>query len=132
MQLLLYQGRIRPSHEAVWTYFARAPNTLYNSRWHILQATIDLYWAVIDAAHAALMKVGEIPPSPSHVAEYLDKMATKGQIKKKYPGIMREFYKVSKDITHRNIKSLSGPQYDRLYLRAKDFVDEMRRFIKKK
>ena len=132
MQLLLYQGRIRPSHEAVWTYFARAPNTLHNSKWHVMQGTIDLYWAVIDAAHAALMKAGEIPPSPSHVADYLDKLAGKGLIKKRYAGIMRDFYKVSKDITHRNIKSITGPQYDQLYLKAKDFIDEMRRFIKKK
>ena len=64
MQVLLHQGRIRPTKESVWVYYSRAPTTLLNSRWHLLQATIDLYWAVIDAAHAALMHVGAAPPSP--------------------------------------------------------------------
>ena len=50
-------------------YFGRAPITLRNSKWHLNQATIDLYWAVIDATHAALMKLGEIPPSPEHIPD---------------------------------------------------------------
>jgi len=77
------------------------------------------------------MKAGEIPPSPSHVADYLDKLASRGQIKKRYAQIMRDFYKISKDITYRNVKSITGPEYDKYYTKAKDFVDEMRRFIKK-
>ena len=55
LQALLMQGRIRPSQEAIWNYFTRAPATIHNSKWHILQAVIDLYWAVIDSAHAALI-----------------------------------------------------------------------------
>src|SRR3989344_2412738 len=58
MQILLQRGRIRPTVESVWNYFVRAPATLANSRWHIMQAMLDLYWAVIDAAHAGLMRVG--------------------------------------------------------------------------
>jgi len=84
IQVLLKQGRIRPTHESVWAYFAKAPSTLYNSKWHLLQATIDLYWAVIDAAHAALMKLGEIPPTPEHVADMMQiHMVNKGLISKK-------------------------------------------------
>jgi predicted nucleotidyltransferase len=62
MQVLLYQGRIRPTKEAIWSYYTRAPKTLFNSKWHILQATIDLYWSVVDSAHSALMLIGEVPP----------------------------------------------------------------------
>jgi len=58
LQALLIQGRIRPTHESVWVYFGRAPRTLLNSKWHLLQATLDLYWAVIDATHSALMHIG--------------------------------------------------------------------------
>ena len=42
LQALLLQGRIRPTHESVWVYFGRAPRTLVNSKWHLLQATLDL------------------------------------------------------------------------------------------
>lgn len=61
LQILLYQGRIRPSLESMWSYFNKAPITLHNSKWHIKQAVLDLYWAVIDSAHAALMKLNEVP-----------------------------------------------------------------------
>ena len=79
LQALLIQGRIRPTTESIWSYFGRSPRTLINSQWHIMQATLDLYWAVIDSAHAALMKTGEIPPSPDHVADLLEEKLVKTQ-----------------------------------------------------
>ncbi len=130
IQFLLKQGRIRPTHESVWSYFAKAPSTLYNSKWHLLQATIDLYWAVIDAAHAALMKLGEIPPSPEHVADMMQiHMVNKGLIDKKYADTMKKFYKLSKMINHREIKEISGKEYDSHYKEAQDFVYKIREFI---
>jgi len=72
LQVLLRRGRIRPTQESIWLYFIRAPNTLHNSKWHILQATLDIYWACVDACHAALMKIGETPPTPEHVADLLE------------------------------------------------------------
>lgn len=132
LQALLRSGRIRPSPESVWTYFAKAPSTLRNSRWHMLQATVDLYWAVIDAAHAALMSVNEVPPSPAHVAELLDKrLASKGLIKEKQVRTMDKFYRLSKMITHRQIQDIKGEEYERYYLEAEEFVEEMRKIIEK-
>jgi len=133
IQFLLKQGRIRPTHESVWLYFAKAPSTLYNSKWHILQATVDLYWAVIDAAHSALMKLGEIPPSPEHVADMMQiHMVNKGLIDKKYAETMKKFYKLSKNINHREIKEISGREYDAYYKEAQDFVYKIREFIEEK
>ncbi len=133
IQVLLKQGRIRPTHESVWAYFAKAPSTLYNSKWHLLQATIDLYWAVIDAAHAALMKLGEIPPTPEHVADMMQiHMVNKGLISKKYADTMRKFYNLSRMINHREIKEISGKEYDSYYKEAQDFVYKIREFIEEK
>ncbi len=130
LQRLLQQGRIRPSEESVWRYFGRAPKTLLNSRWHLLQATLDLYWAVIDSAHAALMRKNHIPPTPDHVAEILNKVYVKHRkLEKKYVETMTKFYKLSKAITHRDIKSISGPEYEKLYLEADRFVKRMRRLV---
>lgn len=132
LQLLLKQGRIRPTAESVWTYYSRAPATLFNSKWHLLQATLDLYWAVIDAAHAALMHHGEIPPSPNHVADLLDEvLVKKGIIEKKYVNTMSDFYILAKKITHREIKEITGPQYENYYRQAEDFVNRMKRVIGK-
>ncbi len=130
LQMLLKQGRIRPSEESIWRYFGRAPKTLTNSRWHILQATLDLYWAVIDAAHAALMRQGHVPPSPEHAADVLnDKLVKKKLLETKYVITMKKFYDLSKQITHREIQYISGADYDKNLKEASAFVERMRKFI---
>ena len=133
LQILLKQGRIRPTPESVWNYFVRAPTSLHNANWHILKAISDMYWAVIDSAHAALMKIREIPTSPEKVAEMMkEKLVAPGVIEKKYPKIMEEFYDISKKIQRGEIKRLTGLDYDKYYAKAKDFVERMQRFIEKK
>jgi uncharacterized protein (UPF0332 family)/predicted nucleotidyltransferase len=130
LQALLKQGRIRPTYESVWAYFARAPSTLHNSKWHLLQATIDLYWAVIDSAHAALMKVGESPPTPEHVADMLEQHLVKeGHLQKKDVDTMKKFYSLSRKINHREIKDISGKDYDAYYKEAHKFVQKIHNFI---
>lgn len=132
LQALLYQGRIRPTPESMWAYFQKAPITLQNADWHIMQATLDLYWAVIDAAHAALMKLNQIPPSPQHVADMLDEvMVKKNLLSKHYAQTMREFYHLSKLITHGTMRQINGAQFDKYAKEAREFVDEMERFLKK-
>ena len=132
LQKLLQQGRIRPSEESVWRYFGRAPRTLLNSRWHLLQATLDLYWAVIDSAHAALMRKNEVPPTPEDVAEILDKVYVKHKLlEKKYVESMNRFYKLSKMITHREIKQISGPEYEKYYHEAEAFVRRMKKLVER-
>ena len=130
MQILLRQGRIKPSKEAVWAYYLRAPQTLQNSQWHIMQAALDLYWAVIDAAHAALMAADVTPPSPKEAAELLrHTYVNKGLLEEHYVKTMEQFYTLSKDIMHRRIATMSAEYYDELYGRAKEFVDRMKSFL---
>jgi len=131
-QQLLFQGRIRPSKESIWTYFARAPATITNANWHVLQATLDLYWAVVDSAHAALMKMGEVPPTPGHVAELIDKRLVKtGYVPKKYAHTMDTFYTIQKKITNRQIQNLTGKQFDQYRREAEDFVKTMQSVVER-
>ena len=126
LQLLLYQGRIRPSNEAIDAYFARSKTTLHNSRWHIMQATLDLYWSVIDAAQATLMRKGVIPPPPQKVAKLLDEhFVKKKKLPKKFLDTMRKFYTISRMILHKEVKVISGKTYDEYYKEAKVFVDAL-------
>lgn len=130
LQLLLKKGRIRPSKESIWSYYLKAPSTINNSKWHIMQANIDLYWAVIDSAHAALMSQGAVPPTPEHVADMLDEMlVNKGLLEKEYSTIMRDFYALAKSIMHREIHEIRGIEFDKNLERANRFVERMKRFI---
>lgn len=130
LQALLAEGRIRPSPESVWTYFGRAPRTLHNARWHVMQAALDLYWSVVDSAHAALMMLNVTPPSPDHVDELLDSMlVSRGLLDKKHVKTMEKFYELQKKIVHREIADINGKEFEKLYTEAKEFVDTMKTFI---
>jgi uncharacterized protein (UPF0332 family) len=130
IKLMFEQGRIRPSQEAIWNYFSRSGPTMNNAQWHILQATIDLYWAVVDAAHAALMKADVVPPSPDHMAHLLrSKFVKHKKLEKKYADTMDKFYDTMKKIVHREIKSISGKQFDSYYKEAQEFVHRMKRLL---
>jgi len=133
LQSLLDNGRIRPTKEAIHTYFVMAPASVHRAKEHLLSAMVDLYWASIDAAHAALMSLGEIPPSPEHVADMLNiKMVKKGMLKKKYADIMRRNYITFKRIVHRHIREVNGSDYDKYKQDTTLFVNEMKKFLDKK
>lgn len=126
VQQLLFQGRIRPSKESIWVYFSRAPNTIHNADWHILQASLDLYWAVTDAAHAALMKVGEMPPSPKHLPKLVsEKLVRTGMVPSKCSDTIEFFYELAKKIQHRDLQTVEGKQYDSWKKDAKEFLKAM-------
>ena len=133
LQILLRQGRIRPTQESVWNYYMRAPTTLHNSKWHVLQATLDLYWAAVDSAHAALMHIGEVPPSPDHVADLLEtKFVKTKHLEARYTHIFRYLYNLSKMIVHREIKEIKGDEYTKYYHMAEEFVERMRKIVEQK
>ena len=131
LQALLYQGRIRPTQESINSYYSKAPLTIYNSKWHLLQATMDLYWAAIDSAHAALMSHGCIPPSPQHVPEMLEQeLVKKRHLEMKYVETMRLLFELFKKITHRELGYISGKDYDKYLDMTNDFVNRMRVFVR--
>ncbi len=132
VQQLLFDGRIRPTKESVYNYYARAPLTINNADWHVTQAGIDLYWAVIDAAHAALMHAGCIAPTPSHVSDLLDStFVKKGMLHKKHIRTISVLYELNKDILHKKRATLSGKEYDELRRQASEFIDAVRKIISK-
>jgi len=133
LQALLKMGRIRPTPEAIYTYYGRAPRNLFSARGHLLSATLDLYWAAIDSAHAALMHLGEIPASPENVPDLMERaMVSKRLLDRKYVEIMRKFYNISKSIARREIKEISGAEFDRYLKEASDFVAQMKRILETK
>lgn len=133
LQALLDNGRIRPTLESVYTYFTMAPASVHRAKEHVLSAMIDLYWASIDAAHAALMSAGYIPPNPEHAAEMLEKtLVKKGHIKRKYANIMQRNYKIFKQIVHRDIKEIDGREYDKYKKDTIAFVTAIKKYLERK
>lgn len=127
---LLKRGDIKPSKGNVMVYMIRAPQTLMASKWHVLQAMIDLYWASLDAAHAALIRYGYAPESPKETIQMIDSnFVRKKLIDRSHLATMKELYDISEGIIDRSIKHVEGAKYSSFERRAASFVAEMKKMI---
>ena len=79
------------------------------------------------------MKQGVVPPSPKHVGDMINEvLVRKGLVNKKYVNTMNNFYRLMKRISHREIKSISGQEYEKYRSQAVDFVNVMRKVVEMK
>jgi len=129
LKVLLRRGKIRPTPEAIYISLNRAPMHLSRSKYALLSAVEGLYWAMVDSAHAAIMTAGHIPPSPEHIYDMMKKTLPK--INRKCVEDFKEMYVIAHQINHGNIKSISGKQLDDLRKKAENFVNEMKKEIKR-
>ena len=133
LQALLDEGRIRPSKEAMQTYFIMSKASSSRAKQHLLTAAVDCYWAAIDSAHSALMGLGVVPVSPEDVPDILEeKLVRSGIIERRYINIMRELYMLSKKISNREIREIKGKDYDRYRKMSEEFVERMKKYIEKR
>ena len=127
---LLAEGRIRPSKEAMAVYYGRTGITLRNANQHVLQAAVDLYWAAMDAAHAAVMCTGKTPPAPADMPKELEQtFVHRKMLETKYPWILQRLYELHKHIEHRQVVTLTGTEWDALLKDTQSFVSRMKKLI---
>ncbi len=126
IQRMLFQGRIRPSMEAVYNYVGMAPKALFNAHMKLLQAVVDLYWAAMDITHAYLMKEGEMPVSPDHLPELMRKYAV---FKKEDITLVQQLYTLTKDILQRRKNVIRGIEYDLLKKKVEKYYEKLRNKI---
>ena len=132
LKVLLAKGRIRPSPEAVFTTMQRSLQHFNSGRAHILRAVDEYYWTMIDSAHAALMAEGEVPPSPEHVASFLDTIFVKTKrMDKKYMQWYEDIRKITKKIAHREIYHIPGKHLEIIEKRSELFAKHLQELTKK-
>lgn len=122
LQILLFSGRMRPSLEAIYSYLERAPISLRNVNGRYFQALNDLYWSTVDASHAALMKLGFIPPTPTKIPDVLEEASKRGLIAAKHIDFAKRVIAIYED-SKRGLKNkISGAEIDDLKTDAEDFI----------
>ena len=132
---LLERGRIRPSTEAMRVYLARAERTMGSASWHVNQACIDLYWAVVDAVHALLMHKDIIPPRPEQMVSELARLRKEGTITELTNADLEcvgSLVKAYKRITRDRKARITGAEYDRLAQPANSLVSRVVRALTKR
>lgn len=130
IKALLLKGFIHSTPEAVYAALQRAPTHLVRSKASELGAIEGVYWTMIDAAQAALIMAGKIPPSPEHIPGLLkETFVDNGMLKMNYINDVKEVYHLHKAIAHSEISAVKGSDIDRLQASAESFLSEMTRII---
>lgn len=132
LKVLLNEGKIKSTPEAIYTCLQRAPLHLANSKRAEISSIEGIYWAMIDAAHALLIAAKITPPSPEHVTLLLkENFVDKNMLDMKYVTWYRDIYILYKSIEHGEIRDVKGQSIDELQLKADKFIRVIAELIKK-
>lgn len=132
LKVLLKEGKIKSTPESIYTLLQRSPTHLVRAREAMLAAVDGFYWSAVDAAHAALIAAGVMPPSPEHIPEIMDENFVKKKLlNKKYVNYYYGLHNLAKEIVHGKIKHVTGKELERLQVESDDFLREMARLVDK-
>jgi len=127
MQKLLYQGKIRPSTEAVYNYVKSSAFSILTSDRRLLESVVDLYWAAINVTHAYLMFKGELPSSP----EQLDIAMKKYKIFSSNDiSLLKRLYSLYKDITNSKLNLPNFKEFESLRQRTVKYHNKVRKELR--
>ena len=123
---LLVQGKIHSTPEAVYVALQRAPTHLVRSKYSQLNAVEGIYWTMADAAQAALITLGRLPPSPEHITSLLkETFVDKKLLKIEYVEWFRDIFTLHKNIVHGEVRHIKGTEIDEWQDRAEKFLKKM-------
>lgn len=126
LRILLKEGKIKSTPEAIYTLLERSPSHLVASRASMLKAVDGIYWSMVDAAHAALIAANIMPSSPEEINEVLTiNFVDTKLMDKKFVKYYDVAYKLSKEISHGERTSIEGKYIDELFGWADEFLREM-------
>lgn len=130
LKILLQEGKIKSTVESVYLALQRAPLHLLRSKAAKVGAIEGIYWAMIDAAQAALVTAGKLPPSPEHIPLFLKETFVDQKLcKEEFAYALRDIYTLHKRITYGEIRDIRGADLDSWYETAENFIVEMTQLI---
>lgn len=130
LKILLQEGRIRSTPEAIYIALERVPAHILRSKNSELGAIEGVYWAFVDSAHALLMAIKISPPSPEHIPSLLtENFVNKKLLRTRYVDWYRDLFDVHRRIVHGEIRNLPGHIIDEWQVRAEEFFKEVLKLI---
>ncbi len=132
LKVLLAQGKIKSTPEAIYVILQRAPLHLARTKASLLNSIEGLYWAMVDSSHAALIAAKKLPPSPEHIPNMLEETFVKQKLlNSKYVSWYEELYKIAHDILHGARSEIRGSEVEEWQGKTDEFIGEMAKIINK-
>ncbi len=130
LKVLLKQGKIKSTPEAIYTLLQRAPNHMGRTKLALLSAVDGLYWACVDSAHAALIAAKVTPPSPEHIPDILTEIFVKQKLlDKKHVQHYTKLHASAKEIVYGKRVQVSGEEIDSWILKTDEFIGVMAELV---
>lgn len=132
LKILLEQGKIKPTPEAIYTALQRAPQHLARSKQAELSSIEGIYWSMVDSAHALLIAGKLMPPSPEHIPVMLqENFVEKKMLDRKLVDDYKGIYVLHKKIAHGDISDIKGVDIDLWQDKAENFIRTMAQLVYK-
>ncbi|MBM3247527.1 nucleotidyltransferase domain-containing protein [Candidatus Pacearchaeota archaeon] len=132
LRILLQEGKIKSTPEAIYTCLERAPIHLVRSKNSLLSAVEGVYWAMVESAHALLMTAKITPASPEHIPMLLkENFVDRRMLDAKYVAMYRDVFTLHKAISYGEVKEIEGYDIDEMQANAQKFIGAMAEVIRK-
>ncbi|MCA9495338.1 MAG: nucleotidyltransferase domain-containing protein [Nanoarchaeota archaeon] len=132
LQYLLEIGKIKPTRETAYNYMARSQTLLDETKKHIHEAVLDLYYAIIDMVHSTLIIEKVEPKSPKEMPTVFEKTFKNNKQISKFSSEIKEFYKLAKDLEYGKVSDIKGSEYEKLEKKARNIITTLKTYNDKK
>jgi predicted nucleotidyltransferase len=132
LKFLLLNGKIKSTPEAIYNCLERTSFHLLRSKTSELGSIEGLYWAMVDASHAALISAGVSPASPELIPLDLKEIFVDSKkLNMKYVNWYRDLLILHKKISHKEINDLKGVEIDDWQEKTQEFIRVMAELVNK-
>jgi hypothetical protein len=132
LRVLLLKGEIKPTEESIYAAMSRSQLYSDSARLRMAGAITDLYWSVINSAQAAIMRHGEVPPSPETVGGMLEDLQRMHLINNEELLTFNDIFVLGKKLLHGEKIEVSGTDFDKFLVRAMHFNEKMAKLLENK
>ena len=132
LKSLLAQGLIKTTPEMIYVTLGRAPAHLVRCKASLITALESVYWAFVDASHAALIAAKVSPPSPEHVPAMMRQhLVDRGLLKGEFVDQYRDLYLMVHRVIRGETGDVDGKDVQMWRDRADRYLREMALVVKK-
>ncbi|MGC8885210.1 MAG: nucleotidyltransferase domain-containing protein [Candidatus Nanoarchaeia archaeon] len=131
-RLLLKQGKIIPTPEAVDSYIKSGQQILNRTKYKLREiAQEDFFWACLNPSQGILMLVGIPPKDPRETPQMLREVFVKqGLLEEKWPDVLEKIIQLRKDIEHGKLKEVSAKDVEEAFSNAEAYLKRLDRLAK--
>ena len=98
----------------------------------MLNAVEGVYWCMVEAAQAALITLGKLPPSPEHISKMLhENFVETGVLKSDFVKWYHNVFTLHKQIAHGEVRVVKGSEIEAWQEKAEIFMKKMVEIIDK-